>query len=342
MGSKFFRKLPTPKEIKEQFPIPEAVAKKKEENDRIIKNIFEGKDDRFLMVIGPCSADNPDSVKDYVNRLAKVQEEIKDKVFIIPRVYTNKPRTTGKGYKGLLHQPDPEKESDLLGGLIAIRELFTSIMADTGFAIADEMLYPENTRYFTDCLSYNAVGARSVEDQQHRLVASGMDIPVGMKNPSSGDIGIMLNSIEAAQASHSFIYRGWDVETDGNPYAHAILRGALNQYGKAVPNYHYEDVVSLYDKYMAKGFANPSVVIDCNHYNSDKKYKEQLRIAKEVMHNRDHNPDLKGFVKGLMIESYIEEGNQSIDEHVYGKSITDPCIGWDDTEYLLKKVADLV
>ena len=340
MGSVFNRKLPVPKEIKEQFPVPEKVAQKKAENDEVLKKIFTGEDKRFLAIIGPCSADNPEAVLDYVHRLAKVQEEVKDKVFIVPRIYTNKPRTTGKGYKGMLHQPDPEKESDLLNGLLSIRSLFVQIMEETGFPISDEMLYPENTRYFTDCLSYVAVGARSVEDQQHRLTASGMLIPVGMKNPTSGDISIMLNSIEAAQSSHNFIYRGWDVETTGNPYAHAILRGACDKDGKAIPNYYYEDMLNLYTQYVEKGFANPSLIVDCNHYNSGKKYKEQIRIAKDVLYHKSHSDDLHDFIKGLMIESYIEEGNQSVDEHTYGKSITDPCIGWDDTEYLLKKIAD--
>lgn len=340
MSSTFFRKLPTPLEIKTMYPVPEAVEKQKQLNDEEIRKIFTGESDKFAVIIGPCSADNQEAVEDYVGRLARVQEEVKDKLFIIPRVYTNKPRTTGKGYKGMLHQPDPEKKPDLLQGLITIRQMFLKIMEDTGFPLADEMLYPENTRYFSDCLSYVAVGARSVEDQQHRLTASGMDIPVGMKNPTSGDLSIMLNSIEAAQSSHSFLYRGWDVQTTGNDLAHAILRGAVNQYGQCIPNYHYEDMVNLYEMYKDKGFANPALVIDCNHSNSNKKYMEQIRIAKEIMHNRKHSNDLKGFVKGLMIESYIEGGNQKIDEHIYGKSITDPCLGWDDTEKLLHIIAE--
>lgn len=342
MNNSFLRKLPTPQEIKIQYPVPESVAKQKEINDKEIRDIFTGKDDRFVLVIGPCSADNQEAVEDYISRLKTVQDKVKDKIYIIPRVYTNKPRTTGKGYKGMLHQPDPEKKPDLLQGLITIRQMFLKIMEDTGFALADEMLYPENTRYFSDCLSYVAIGARSVEDQQHRLTASGLDIPVGMKNPTSGDLTIMLNSIEAAQSAHSFLYRGWDVETTGNNLAHAILRGAVNQYGQCIPNYHYEDIVNLYNLYLEKDFENPSVIIDTNHSNSNKQYKEQIRIAKEIMHNRSYNSDLKSFVKGLMIESYIEEGNQKVNEHCYGKSITDPCLGWNDTEKLILDIAELV
>ena len=329
MGSTFFRKLPTPLEIKTSYPVPEAVANQKKINDEEIRKIFTGESDKFAVIIGPCSADNQEAVEDYIGRLAKVQEKVKDKLFIIPRVYTNKPRTTGKGYK-----------PDLLQGLITIRQMFLKIMEDTKFPIADEMLYPENARYFSDCLSYVAVGARSVENQQHRLTASGLDIPVGMKNPTSGDLSIMLNSIEAAQSSHSFLYRGWEVQTEGNDLAHAILRGAVNQYGQCIPNYHYEDMVNLYSMYMKKGFENPAVVIDCNHSNSNKQYMEQIRIAKEIMHNRKHSEDLKHFVKGLMIESYIVGGNQKIDEHCYGKSITDPCLGWEDTEKLLYIIAE--
>lgn len=340
MSFEFFRKLPTPQEIKNMYPVPEAIAKKKEENDSEIRKIFTGESDRFALIIGPCSADNEAAVLDYTHRLAKVQEEVKDKIYIIPRVYTNKPRTTGKGYKGMLHQPDPEKAPDLLQGLITIRHLFLKIMEETGFPIADEMLYPENYRYFSDILSYVAIGARSVEDQQHRLTASGMDIPVGMKNPTSGDLSIMLNSIEAAQSGHSFLYRGWDVSTSGNDIAHAILRGAVNQYGQCIPNYHYEDMTQLYDMYLKKGFKNPAVVVDTNHSNSNKKYMEQIRIAKEIMHNRKHSDDLSKFVKGLMIESYIENGNQKVGEGVYGKSITDPCIGWKETEALIHTIAE--
>ena len=340
MSFEFVTKLPTPTEIKEQYPVPEEIKALKAERDAEIADVITGKSDKLLVIIGPCSADNETAVLDYTSRLVKVQEKIKDKVIIIPRVYTNKPRTTGKGYKGMLHQPDPEKKPDLLQGLITIRQMFLKIMEDTKFPIAEEMLYPENASYFSECLSYVAVGARSVENQQHRLTASGLDIPVGMKNPTSGDLSIMLNSIEAAQSSHSFLYRGWEVQTEGNDLAHAILRGAVNQYGQCIPNYHYEDMVNLYSMYMKKGFENPAVVIDCNHSNSNKQYMEQIRIAKEIMHNRKHSEDLKHFVKGLMIESYIVGGNQKIDEHCYGKSITDPCLGWEDTEKLLYIIAE--
>ncbi|MBE5957802.1 MAG: 3-deoxy-7-phosphoheptulonate synthase [Lachnospiraceae bacterium] len=338
MSFEFYRKLPTPQEIKNMYPVPEAIAKKKEENDKEIRKVFTGESDKFILIIGPCSADNEEAVLDYTNRLKGIYEEVKDKIIIIPRVYTNKPRTTGKGYKGMLHQPDPEKAPDLLQGLITIRHLFLKIMEETGLPIADEMLYPENHRYFSDILSYVAVGARSVEDQQHRLTTSGMDIPVGMKNPTSGDLSIMLNSIEAAQAGHSFLYRGWDVETSGNDIAHAILRGAVNQYGQCIPNYHYEDLIQLYDMYTKKGFSNPAVIVDTNHSNSNKQYNEQIRIAKEIMHNRLHSEELKSFVKGLMVESYIEDGAQKVGEGIYGKSITDPCIGWDKTVQLIREI----
>lgn len=340
MSFEFIRKLPTPTEVKNELPVPKNVAALKTQRDKEIADVITGRSDKFLAIIGPCSADNEDAVLDYTLRLKKVQEKIADKVLIIPRVYTNKPRTTGTGYKGMLHQPDPEKKPDLLAGLIAIRKMHIRVMEETELMPADEMLYPENYWFLSDVLSYVAVGARSVEDQQHRLTASGMDIPVGMKNPTSGDLSIMLNSIEAAQSSHSFLYRGWDVQTTGNDLAHAILRGAVNQYGQCIPNYHYEDMVNLYEMYKDKGFANPALVIDCNHSNSNKKYMEQIRIAKEIMHNRKHSNDLKGFVKGLMIESYIEGGNQKVDEHIYGKSITDPCLGWDDTEKLLHIIAE--
>ena len=342
MGSTFFRKLPTPLEIKTSYPVPEAVANQKKINDEEIRKIFTGESDKFAVIIGPCSADNQEAVEDYIGRLAKVQEKVKDKLFIIPRVYTNKPRTTGKGYKGMLHQPDPEKKPDLLQGLITIRQMFLKIMEDTKFPIADEMLYPENARYFSDCLSYVAVGARSVENQQHRLTASGLDIPVGMKNPTSGDFSVMINSVVAAQASHRFIYRSWEVETDGNPLAHTILRGAVNKHGEAMPNYHYEDLRLLLEKYQEKDLKNPAVIVDTNHSNSNKQYDQQVRIAKEVLHSRNVDPELHKLVKGLMIESYIEPGNQKIGgDHIYGKSITDPCLGWDESEKLLYTIAEL-
>ena len=341
MSIKINHELPVPEVLKNEYPLSNEQKSIKQQRDEEIRRIFTGESDKFVVLVGPCSADNEDTVCEYVNRLKKVSDKVSDKLMIIPRVYTNKPRTTGDGYKGMLHQPDPEKTSDLLSGLIAIRNLHLHVATQTGFMTADEMLYPENARYFSDCLSYIAIGARSVEDQQHRLTASGMDIPVGMKNPTSGDLSIMLNSIEAAQSSHSFLYRGWDVQTDGNDLAHAILRGAVNQYGSCIPNYHYEDLIRLYDLYSKKDLQNPAVIVDVNHSNSGKQYKEQIRIVSEVLHSRNLNPHIKTLVKGVMIESYIEEGNQKICDHMtYGKSITDPCLGWEDTEKLIYKIAE--
>jgi len=340
MGMNFNRKLPIPKEIKELYPVTEKVAEIKVQKDKEIRDIFEGKDNRLLLIIGPCSADKEEPVLDYIGRLVGVQEQVKDKIFIIPRIYTGKPRTTGEGYKGMLHQPDPMKKEDMLEGLIRVRELHSRAIKETGFVCADEMLYPENYRYLSDLLSYVAVGARSVEDQQHRLVASGMDIPCGMKNPTGGDYSVMLNSITAAQNSHIFLYRGWEVETTGNPYAHAILRGFVNKHGQAIPNYHYEDLKLLLEMYNAKNLVNRSVIVDCNHSNSNKHYLEQIRIAKEVLFSKRHDNDLNGFIKGLMIESYIEDGAQKAEEGVYGKSITDPCLGWEKTEKLILELAD--
>lgn len=336
----FNRKLPIPKEIKELYPVTEKVAEIKAQKDKEIRDIFEGKDNRLLLIIGPCSADKEEPVLDYIGRLVSVQEQVKDKIFIIPRIYTGKPRTTGEGYKGMLHQPDPMKKEDMLEGLIRVRELHSRAIKETGFVCADEMLYPENYRYLSDLLSYVAVGARSVEDQQHRLVASGMDIPCGMKNPTGGDYSVMLNSITAAQNSHIFLYRGWEVETTGNPYAHAILRGFVNKHGQAIPNYHYEDLKLLLEMYNAKNLVNRSVIVDCNHSNSNKHYLEQIRIAKEVLFSKRHDNDLNSFIKGLMIESYIEDGAQKAEEGVYGKSITDPCLGWEKTEKLILDLAD--
>lgn len=340
MGMIFNRKLPIPKEIKELYPLTEKIAKTKKEKDKEIADIFEGKDNRFLLVIGPCSADKVEPVIDYTNRLARVQEQVKDKVFIIPRIYTGKPRTTGAGYKGMLHQPDPTKKEDMLEGLILVRKLHARAIEETGFVCADEMLYTENYRYISDLISYVAVGARSVEDQQHRLTASGMDIPCGMKNPTSGDISVMLNSITAAQSAHTFLFRGWEVNSTGNPYAHAILRGYVNKHGEAIPNYHYEDLKHLSQAYNESGFVNPSVIVDCNHSNSGKKYLEQIRIAKEVLYSKRHDNDLNKLIKGLMIESYIEDGTQKAEEGIYGKSITDPCLGWEKTEKLILDIAD--
>ena len=341
MSFEFVRKLPTPTEIKKEFPVPEHVVKRKIERDKEIADVITGKSDKFLAIIGPCSADNEDAVLDYTLRLKKVQEKIKDKVIIIPRVYTNKPRTTGTGYKGMLHQPDPEKKPDLLAGLIAIRKMHIRVMNETELTPADEMLYPENYWFLADVLSYVAIGARSVEDQQHRLTASGMDVPAGMKNPTSGDFSVMLNSVIAAQAKQSFIYRNWEVNTPGNPLAHTILRGAVNKHGQNIPNYHYEDLIRLVNMYKAKDIANPACIVDANHSNSGKIYSEQIRITKEILHSMKHSEDVKNLVKGVMIESYIEDGNQKVGDHCYGKSITDPCLGWEKTEQLIYELADL-
>lgn len=341
MGFEFVTKLPTPAQIKEQYPISEKIHKLKEQRDQEIRDVFTGKSQKFLAVIGPCSADNEDAVCDYVSRLRKVQDKIADKVLIIPRVYTNKPRTTGEGYKGMVHQPDPEKKPDMLTGILAIRKMHMRVIEESGFTCADEMLYPENYRYLSDLLSYVAVGARSVEDQQHRLTVSGMDVPAGMKNPTSGDISVMLNSVTAAQGGHSFIYRGWEVRTSGNPLAHAILRGAVNKHGEAIPNYHYEDIRLLLEKYLAKNLKNPAALVDVNHSNSNKQYEQQVRITKEVLHSRRVDKDICRLVKGVMVESYIVEGNQKIGgSHIYGKSITDACLGWEDSERLLYTIAE--
>ncbi len=343
MQMEFKRKLPVPKELKEKFPLPENVKKIKEERDTIIQNIFTGKDDHFILLIGPCSADREDSVLEYISRLIRVQEKVKDKIFIIPRCYTNKPRTKGTGYKGMLHQPDPEADEDMLAGIIAIRQMHADIVKETGFTCAEEMLYPENHRYLSDLLAYVAVGARSVEDQQHRMVASGVGIPVGMKNPTSGDITVMMNSIVAAQSRQTFLYRGWEVTTTGNPMTHSILRGFVDSYGRSHANYHYEDLQNLMDLYSkSPELKNPGVIVDCNHNNSGKQYLEQIRIAKDVLHSMHVSHDIHKFVKGLMIESYIEDGCQAIGNGVYGKSITDPCLGWEKTEKLIYELAEML
>ena len=341
MNLEFKRKLPTLQEIKAMYPIDDTLAEFKKETDRTLKNIFEGKDDRLLLVIGPCSADREDAVLDYIGRLRTVQEKVRDKIVIVPRIYTNKPRTTGDGYKGMLHQPDPHESENMLKGLIAIRKLHIKALQETGFSCADEMLYPENHFYLSDVLSYVAVGARSVENQFHRLTASGLDIPVGMKNPTSGDLAVMMNSIRAAQHPHTFVYTGWEVNSKGNTLAHAILRGSVDRYGQTIPNYHYEDLQTLCQMYAQAGLANPAVIVDTNHSNSAKKYDEQPRIAKEIMHSTRCDKDIYKLVKGLMIESYIEDGAQSPDGGVYGKSITDPCLGWEKTERLIFGLADL-
>ena len=341
MNMEFRRRLPAPEEVMNMYPLTEEMKKKKAENDAEIRRVFTGEDDRFVLVIGPCSADREDAVLDYISRLRGVQEKVKDKILIIPRIYTNKPRTTGVGYKGMLHQSDPHASPDMLRGLMAIRRLHVKSLAETGFSAADEMLYPENLRYLSDIMSYIAVGARSVENQFHRLVASGCDVPVGLKNPTSGDLTVMLNSVVAAQVPHDFIFRGWEVQCPGNPLSHTILRGAVNKHGQTIPNYHYEDLRLLYELYMKRNLKNPACIVDTNHSNSGKQYMEQIRIAKEVLHSRRHSDDIKNLVKGLMIESYIEPGSQKIGEHCYGKSITDPCLGWDDTERLLYDIAEL-
>ncbi len=340
MSMDFKRKLPIPKEIKEQYPVTEKLAAVKAGRDADIKAVFTGESDKFLLIIGPCSADNETAVLDYMGRLKRVADEVSDKILIIPRVYTNKPRTTGEGYKGMLHQPNPDEKPDMLKGIIAIRDLHMRALSDYGFTCADEMLYPENYRYLSDILGYVAIGARSVENQQHRLVASGISIPVGMKNPTSGDLTVMMNSIKAAQTSHTYLYRGWEVTSSGNDTAHAILRGYMDFAGRNISNYHYEDIAHLCELYHEYGLKNPSVIIDANHANSSKKYLEQIRIAKDVIYSRNHNDNIKSLVKGIMIESYIEDGAQKIGEHIYGKSITDPCLGWEKTQNLIYKIAD--
>ena len=338
MGFSFLNQLPTTEEVKKQYPLSKELRERKAKRDAEIKSIFRGESKKFLLVIGPCSADHEDPVLEYCQRLKEVAKDVEDRIFIVPRIYTNKPRTTGEGYKGMLHQPDPEKCSNLTEGILAIRRMHIRVLEECGFSTADEMLYPDNHNYLDDVLSYVAVGARSVENQQHRMVASGVDIPVGMKNPTSGDLGVMLNSIYAGQHGHNFIYRGWEVETAGNPYTHAIMRGSQSKHGQMIPNYHYEDLKLLHSLYEKKELLNPVVVVDTNHCNSGKKYKEQFRIAQEIMHFRKYSEELAYFVKGLMVESYLEEGSAKVEEHILGKSITDPCIGWEDTLRLISTV----
>ena len=336
----FHKKLPIPQEMKQEYPLTDRMVKVKEKTDEEIKAVFDGTSNKFILIIGPCSADHSEPVLEYISRLRKVADKVADKIVIIPRIYTNKPRTTGQGYKGMLHQPDPDAKPDMYKGIAAIRELHLAALRDYDFSCADEMLYPENYRYLSDLLSYVAVGARSVENQQHRLTASGIDAPVGMKNPTGGDLGVMMNSIVAAQSSHTFIYRGWEVTSTGNPYAHAILRGYIDYTGRNVSNYHYEDLLRVEELYEQSNLTNPSVIVDTNHNNSGKKYLEQIRIAKDIVHSRNQNGNIKRLVKGLMIESYIEDGAQSIGEHTFGKSITDPCLGWEKTEKLIYDIAD--
>ena len=340
MGMNFQRKLPIPQEVKKEFPLTEKMIQVKAEQDAKTKAVFDGSSDKFILIIGPCSADHSEPVMEYISRLRGVADQVSDKIIVIPRIYTNKPRTTGQGYKGMLHQPDPDAKPDMYKGIVAIRELHMEALRDYDFACADEMLYPENYRYLSDLLAYVAVGARSVENQQHRLTASGIEVPVGMKNPTGGDLGVMMNSVMAAQSSHTFLYRGWEVVSDGNPYAHAILRGYLDYAGRSTSNYHYEDLLRVRELYARSGLKNPSVIVDTNHNNSGKQYLEQVRIAKDIVHSRNENPDIKHLVKGLMIESYLEDGAQGVHDHIFGKSITDPCLGWEKTERLIFDLAE--
>lgn len=340
MSFEFIHKLPTPEEIKEEYSLPKELADIKAKRDADIADVITGKSNKFLVIIGPCSADNEDAVCDYVNRLAKINDKVSDKLILIPRIYTNKPRTTGEGYKGIVHQPDPEKKPDFLAGLIAMRKMHIRALAETGLTAADEMLYPENWMYLSDILSYVAIGARSVEDQQHRLTVSGFDVAAGMKNPTSGDFSVMMNSVYAAQHPHSFIYRGYEVKTTGNELAHTVLRGANNKHGQNLPNYHYEDLIRLYEMYEKMNLKNPACIIDSNHSNSNKQYEQQIRIVKEVMHSRKLSSDIHNLVKGVMVESYIEPGCQKVGGGVYGKSITDPCLGWEETEKLIYALAE--
>ena len=340
MQMTFHRKLPIPQEVKKEFPLTEHMKQVKAARDEAINAVFDGSSDKFILIVGPCSADHSEPVLEYISRLRKVQEQISDKIIIIPRIYTNKPRTTGQGYKGMLHQPDPEAKPDMYTGIVSIRQLHLAALRDYDFSCADEMLYPDNYRYLSDLLSYVAVGARSVENQQHRLTASGVGIPVGMKNPTGGDLSVMMNAIVAAQSSHTFIYRGWEVTSAGNPYTHAILRGYLDGAGRSVSNYHYEDLLRVEELYEKSNLTNPSIIVDTNHNNSGKKYLEQIRIAKDIVHSRNQNGDIKRLVKGLMIESYLEDGACKAEEHIFGKSITDPCLGWEKTEQLILDIAD--
>lgn len=341
MSFSYLKQLPSPSEIKEQYPLSAKLTALKAERDKMISDVITGKDNRFLVIIGPCSADNEDSVCDYVSRLTAVAEKVKDQLIIIPRIYTNKPRTTGEGYKGIASQPDPEKKPDMLAGLIAMRKMHIRAIEESGLTCADEMLYPENWGYVEDLLSYVAIGARSVEDQQHRLTVSGFDVASGMKNPTSGDFTVMLNSVYAAQHPHHFVYRGYEVETTGNPLTHVVLRGAVSKHGNCVQNYHYEDIMRLIERYDQMELMNPAAIIDSNHSNSNKQYVEQVRIVKEVMHNRILSPEIRNMVKGVMIESYIEPGSQKVGEHIYGKSITDPCLGWEASEKLIYDIAEM-
>lgn len=340
MQMQFHRKLPIPQDVKKDFPLTDRMVQVRAKRDESIRAVFDGRSDKFILVIGPCSADQKEPVLEYISRLRRVEEQVSDKIIIIPRIYTNKPRTTGQGYKGMLHQPDPTAKPDMYKGIVAIRDIHLAALRDYDFSCADEMLYPENHRYLSDLLAYVAVGARSVENQQHRLTASGVGVPVGMKNPTGGDLSVMMNSIVAAQSSHTFIYRGWEVTSEGNAYAHAILRGYIDYAGRSVSNYHYEDLLRVQALYAQSNLINPSVLVDTNHNNSGKNYLEQIRIAKDIVHSRNQNSDIKRLAKGLMIESYIEDGAQGYGENVFGKSITDPCLGWEKTERLILDIAE--
>lgn len=341
MSFTFFKQLPSPEEIKQQYGLSQSATQAKQTRDKMVRDVITGASDKFLVIIGPCSADNEDSVCDYISRLSRVQEKVADRLVIIPRIYTNKPRTTGEGYKGIAHQPDPEKRPDMLAGLIAMRKMHIRALEESGLSSADEMLYPENWPYVEDLLSYVAIGARSVEDQHHRLTVSGFDVPAGMKNPTSGDFSVMLNSVYAGQHPHHFVFRGYEVGTTGNPLTHVVLRGAVNKRGVCIPNYHYEDLERLIQMYDKMDLQNPAAIIDSNHSNSNKQYEQQSRIVKEVMHNRKISPEIRSIVKGVMIESYIEPGCQKVGEHVYGKSITDPCLGWEESEQLIYQIAEM-
>ncbi len=341
MSFKFINKLPSPEEIKQEYGLSETATQTKRERDQMVSDIITGDSGKFLVIIGPCSADNEDSVCDYISRLKKVQEKVAEKLVLVPRIYTNKPRTTGEGYKGIAHQPDPEKRPDMVAGLIAMRKMHIRALEESGLSSADEMLYPENWPYVEDLLSYVAIGARSVEDQQHRLTVSGFDVPAGMKNPTSGDYSVMLNSVYAAQHPHHFVFRGYEADTSGNPLTHVVLRGAVNKRGVCIPNYHYEDLERLIQMYGEMDLKNPAAIIDANHSNSNKQYEQQIRIVKEIMHNRKISPEIHKLVKGVMIESYIEPGCQKVGEHIYGKSITDPCLGWEESEDLIYHIADM-
>ncbi|MFA4988673.1 MAG: 3-deoxy-7-phosphoheptulonate synthase [Candidatus Omnitrophota bacterium] len=340
MGFKYLQKIPTPEEILRLMPMPAALKGIKAQRDRSIQGILKGNDSRILLIVGPCSADDEDALSEYVSRLARLQDKVKDRLVIVPRIYTNKPRTTGKGYKGMLHQPKASEDPDIARGIKAIRRMHLRVLGESGLTAADEMLYPGNYPYLEDILSYVTIGARSVENQEHRLTVSGLDIPVGMKNPTSGDLNVLLNSVEAAQVGHTFIYNGWEVKTDGNALAHCILRGAINRNGHNFPNYHYEDLIYCAQLYLKRSLLNPAIIVDTNHANSGKDFTQQPRIAEEIMHSISQSRDLRKIVRGLMVESYIKEGSQAVKGKVFGQSITDPCLGWEDTKKLILKLAD--